>query len=71
MFHFRERLTAVSVEQVLKRGFVWVTDRHFKTIYDATKAKRAGELNVRFADGIVKTKVVEERDAFQIDLFDE
>ena len=71
LFHFRERLTAVSVEQVLKRGFVWVTDRHFKTIYDATKAKRAGELNVRFADGIVKTKVVEERDAFQIDLFDE
>jgi len=71
LFHFRERLAAVSVEQVLKRGFVWVTDRHFKTIYDATKAKRAGELNVRFSDGIVKTKVVEERDAFQIDLFDE
>ncbi len=71
LFHFRERLSAVSIEQVLKRGFVWVTDRHFKTIYDATKAKRAGELNVRFADGIVKTKVVEERDALQIDLFDE
>ena len=36
-----------------------------------TKAKRAGELNVRFVDGIVKTKVAEERDALQIDLFDD
>ncbi len=71
LFHLKQRLSAVSIEQVLKRGFVWVTDRHFKTIYDATKAKRAGELNVRFVDGIVKTKVVEERDALQIDLFDE
>lgn len=71
LVHFRERLSAVSIEQVLKRGFVWVTDRHFRTIYDATKAKRAGELNVRFVDGIVKAKVVEERDALQIDLFDE
>lgn len=65
------RLESVSIEQVLKRGFAWVTDRHFKTVYDATKAKRAGELNIRFVDGIVKTKVTEERDALQIDLFDE
>jgi len=71
LFHLRQRLEAVSIEQVLKRGFAWVTDRHFNTIYGATKAKRAGELNVRFVDGIVKTKVVEERDALQIDLFDE
>ena len=65
------RLESVSIEQVLKRGFAWVTDRHFKTVYDATKAKRAGQLNIRFVDGIVKTKVTEERDALQIDLFDE
>jgi len=69
--HLGERLEAVSIEQVLRRGFVWVTDRHFKTIYDASAAKRAGELNVRFVDGIVKTKVAEERDARQFDLFDE
>ena len=64
------RLEGVSVESVLKRGFAWVTDRHFKTLYDATHAKRSGELNIRFADGIVKTKVVENRDAEQFDLFD-
>ena len=64
------RLEAVSVESVLKRGFAWVTDKHFKTLYDATHAKRSGELNVRFADGIVKTKVMENRDAEQFDLFD-
>lgn len=64
------RLESVSVESVLKRGFAWVTDRHFKTLYDTSHAKRSGELNIRFADGIVKTKVVEERDAKQFDLFD-
>lgn len=64
------RLDGVSVESVLRRGFVWVTDRHFKTLYNASQAKRSSELNVRFADGIVKTKVVEERDAQQFDLFD-
>lgn len=64
------RLQSVSVESVLKRGFAWVTDRHFKTMYDAVHAKRSGELNVRFADGIVKTKVVENRNAEQYDLFD-
>lgn len=64
------RLDNVSVESVLKRGFAWVTDRHFKTLYDTSHAKRSGELNIRFADGIVKTKVVEERDAKQFDLFD-
>lgn len=69
--HLGQRLEAVSIEQVLKRGFAWVTDRHFKTVYDASSANRAGELNVRFVDGIVKTKVVEERDARQFDLFDE
>ena len=71
MAHLSQRLEAASVEQVLKRGFAWVTDRHFKTVYDASAAKRAGELNVRFVDGIVKTKVAEERDARQFDLFDE
>ena len=59
------------MEAVLKRGFAWVTDRHFKTLYTSSQAARSGELNVRFADGIVKTKVVETRDAQQFDLFDD
>lgn len=63
-------MESVSVESVLKRGFAWVTDRHYNTMYDTTHAKRSGELNVRFIDGIVKTKVVENRDAQQFDLFD-
>ncbi len=65
-----KRLESVSVEAVLKRGFAWVTDKHFKTLYTSSQAARSGELNVRFADGIVKTKVVETRDAQQFDLFD-
>ena len=66
----RTRLESVSIESVLKRGFAWVTDKHFNTLYDTSHAKRSGELNIRFVDGIVKTKVVEERDAKQFDLFD-
>ena len=69
--NFGARLSAVSVEQVLKRGFAWVTNRHFKTVYDATNAKKSGELNIRFVDGIVKTKITEVRDARQFDLFDD
>ncbi len=65
------RLSALSIEQVLKRGFAWITDRHFKTVYDATNAKKSGELNIRFIDGIVKTRVAEARDAQQFDLFDD
>ena len=68
---FACRLQAVSIEQVLKRGFAWVTDKHFKTIYDTRSAQKSTELNVRFSDGIVKTKIVEARDARQFDLFDE
>ncbi len=64
------RMESVSIDSVLKRGFAWVTDRHFKTLYDASHAKKSGELNIRFVDGIVKTKVVENRDAEQFDLFD-
>ncbi len=65
------RLESVSIEKVLKRGFAWITDRHYKTVYDATTAKKKGELNIRFVDGIVKTKIAEVRDAHQFDLFDE
>ena len=70
LLSLRTRLESVSIESVLKRGFAWVTDKHFNTLYDTSHAKRSGELNIRFVDGIVKTKVVEERDAKQFDLFD-
>lgn len=68
--NIEKRLDSVSVESVLKRGFAWVTDRHFKTLYASSQAMKASELNIRFADGIVKTKIVEKRDAQQFDLFD-
>lgn len=70
LHNLEARMESVSIESVLKRGFAWVTDRHFKTLYDTSHAKKSGELNIRFVDGIVKTKVVENRDAQQFDLFD-
>lgn len=68
--NMEKRLESVSVESVLKRGFAWVTDRHFQTLYNSMQARKSGELKIRFADGIVKTKIVENRDAQQFDLFD-
>ena len=65
------RLDSVSVESVLKRGFAWVSDGQFKTLYSATQAKRCDELHIRFVDGIVKVKMMEKHNAVQGDLFDD
>ncbi|MCQ2734776.1 MAG: exodeoxyribonuclease VII large subunit [Alphaproteobacteria bacterium] len=65
------RLDAVSVDSVLKRGFAWVSDDKFQTIYDTNSAKRAQSLHIRFADGIVKSRVTERNCAIQGDLFDD
>ena len=65
------RLDSVSVETVLKRGFAWVSDGQFKTLYSATQAKRCDELHIRFVDGIVKVKMMEKHNAVQGDLFDD
>ena len=64
------RLESVSIESVLKRGFAWVSDSQFKTIYTTNKAKRCEKLHIRFADGIVKARVTERDCAVQGDLFD-
>lgn len=48
-------LSSVSVEAVLKRGFAWVKDGKGQTLYTADAAQKAGELEIRFADGSFKT----------------
>ena len=65
------RLESVSIDSVLKRGFAWVSDSKFQTIYDTNSAKRAQSLHIRFADGIVKSRVTERDCAVQGDLFDD
>ncbi len=64
------RLESVSVDAVLRRGFAWISDRNFQTICSTNKAKSAQDLHIRFADGIVKAKVMEKNCAVQGDLFD-
>ncbi len=64
------RLESVSIESVLKRGFAWVSDNKFKTLYNAGDAKRCDMLHIRFVDGIVKVKMMEKNNAVQGDLFD-
>mgnify|MGYP002860264180 CR=1 FL=1 len=65
------RLESVSVDAVLRRGFAWISDRNFQTICSTNKAKSAQDLHIRFADGIVKAKVMEKNCAVQGDLFDD
>ena len=64
------RLDSVSVESVLKRGFAWVKNARQKTIYSAADAKKSANLEIVFADGSVKTKVIVRKDELQGDLFD-
>lgn len=63
------RLEAVSIESVLQRGFVWVQDSRRKTVYSAEQARKAAGLEINFADGKVKTKVVVSKNELQMDLF--
>lgn len=48
------RLENVSIEAVLKRGFVWVRDSESNTVYSAEQARRSAGLEINFADGSVK-----------------
>jgi len=65
------RMEAVSLESVLKRGFAWVSDSKFKTVYDTNSAKKSQILHIRFSDGIVKAAVAERNCAVQGNLFDD
>ena len=70
MHNLALRLESVSIDSVLKRGFAWVSDSKFRTLYDTNAAKRAENLHIRFADGIVKVRVTERNCAVQGDVFD-
>lgn len=70
------RLSSVSVESVLKRGFAWVKNENNQTIYGINQAKTAKKLKIRFADGELDTALKssiksETRKAVQGDLFDD
>ncbi len=64
------RLNSVSIESVLKRGFSWVKNDQGKTIYNVNDARHSHRLDIRFVDGVVKTRPVGKKDELQGDLFD-
>ena len=49
------RLSSVSVDAVLKRGFAWVKDDKGQTIYGINEARKANSLEIKFADGSFNT----------------
>lgn len=65
------RLDSVSINSVLKRGFAWISDSEFRTVYNTMAAKKSQNLHIRFADGIIKARVTEKSYAVQGDLFDD
>ena len=65
------RLESVSINSVLKRGFAWISDSDFQTVYNTMTAKKSQNLHIRFADGIIKARVTEKSYAVQGDLFDD
>ena len=80
------RLSSVSVESVLNRGFAWVKNDEGKTVYLAKEALKDSKMEIKFADGsidvytnennvakIQKTKTIKKEkstDEKQISLFD-
>ena len=51
------RLENVSIESVLKRGFVWVRGEDNSTVYSAEQAHKLENMKINFADGIVDVVV--------------
>ena len=47
------RLSSVSVESVLKRGFAWIKNDDGQTIYLAEEAPKDARLEIVFADGTI------------------
>ncbi len=82
--HLQLRLSSVSIEAVLKRGFAWVKDGGGQTVYSSVAAHQAKTLEIRFADGCfkvgneqppiqikkIKKKECPDDDEKQISLFD-
>ena len=47
------RLENVSIESVLRRGFVWVRDKDNNTIYSVADAQKLPNMEICFADGTI------------------
>ena len=47
------RLSSVSVDSVLNRGFAWVKNDSGKTVYLAKDTPKDSRLEIKFADGSV------------------
>ncbi len=65
-----ERLQASSVEAIMHRGFAWIKNEKGKTIYTSKDALKQKYLQVNFADGNIKTKIMEKNNELQGDLFE-
>ena len=64
------RLESVSVDSVLRRGFAWVRNNRQQTIYSVSEAQKSPTLEIRFADGSLKTRNMVKKNDLQGDLFD-
>ena len=59
----RQRLEALNPLLVLERGYALVSDREGRVLTGKQEAETAQDIRIRFADGTVEAKVMEERSA--------
>ena len=59
----RQRLEALNPLLVLERGYALVSDREGRVLTGKREAETAQDIRIRFADGTVEAKVMEERSA--------
>lgn len=59
----RQRLEALNPLLVLERGYALVSDREGRVLTGKQEAETAQDIRIRFADGTVEAKVIEERSA--------
>ena len=57
LIRMNERLKAMNPLRVLERGYTLVTDPEGRLLTAAEKAREAGEIRIRFADGNVAASV--------------
>lgn len=64
------RLESVSFASVLKRGFAIVKTNKNKLVSNLEEAKKLDILEINFIDGTIKTRIINEKNNKQPDLFD-
>ena len=60
VLRMREKLEAINPLRILERGYTLVSDLAGRVLSESRQAREAGNVRIRFADGIVEAAVKKE-----------